>query len=253
MRDLVAAARLTAVAAATSSLYVLLAAALPFVRLGAGSPARLKSRMCRFWARLVSALLGMRIETAGVPPAGAFLLVANHLSYVDVLVLASRLECVFVAKDEVERWPVVGRLCRAVDTLFISRERRGDVARVVVRIEELLKEGRGVVLFPEGTSTDGSLVLPFRPALLETAVRAGVPVSYASLTYVTQPGVPPAQSSVCWWGEAGFLDHLIDLLRLPGFEARVTFGAERIFDTDRKVLAERLWRAVRRQFVPVTS
>jgi 1-acyl-sn-glycerol-3-phosphate acyltransferase len=253
MKPLRAAARLAALAAVTTFFYLGLLAALPFLPL-LGVPAGLfKSRMCRRWAGAASAILGIRIVAQGPKPEGAFLLVANHLSYVDVLVLASLLDCAFVAKDEVARWPVVGRLALAVDTVFIARERRGDVVRVARRIEETLASGRGVVLFPEGTSSEGSSVLPFKPSLLQTAVGMDLPVSYASLTYATRPGSASAREAVCWWGDMRFLDHARDLFALPGFTARVVFGEKRIFEPDRKVLAERLWRAVRRQFEPVTS
>src|SRR5689334_14992380 len=80
-----------------------------------------RSRFFCAWARAVALVVGMRVKVRGVAPTGPFLLVSNHLSYVDVVALASRLECVFVAKSEVARWPVVGRLCRSVNTIFVNR------------------------------------------------------------------------------------------------------------------------------------
>jgi len=245
--------RVLAVASVTGAMWSAMIVALPFFGRGGGRAGRFQSRMCRRWARLVAPILGARVEVQGTPPQGAFLLVANHLSYVDVIVLASRLEGVFIAKDELLGWPIIGRICRSVGTIFVSRERRTDVSRVSARIADVLKEARGVVLFPEGTSTEGATVLPFKSSLLEPAVRGEVPVCYASITYRTPPGALPARLSVCWWGEMGFLDHVRDLLALPGFTARIVFGGERIFEPDRKVLAERLWEAVHRQFEPVTS
>ena len=210
-----------------------------------------RTRIFRRWARGVAALVGLRVEVRGVPPRPPFILVSNHLSYVDVILLGGQLSSVFVAKAEVDRWPFVGALCRSVDTVFIDREIKRDIPRVTERLQSILADGRGVVLFPEGTSTKGDGVLPFRPGLLDEAARSGRPVSYASLTYRTLGGSPPAHQVVCWWGDMPFGKHLLRLMGLPGFEAILTFGGEPIRESDRKLLATRLQRAVQRQFQTV--
>jgi len=243
LSELRALLRAAVVTAVTAAAYAVVPAA---------PPAR-RGRVVRLWARATLRVLGARVEVRGTGPEAPFLLVANHLGYLDVLVLASQLDCVFVARDDVAAWPLVGRLCRAAGTLFVSRERKSDAPRAAARIESVLREGRGVVLFPEGTSSEGAAVLPFKSALLAAAYRAGVPVACAALTYATPRGEAPARVSICWWGDMKFVRHFIDLLRLPRFTARLSFGAERIFDADRKVLAERLWHSVSRQFEPVTS
>jgi 1-acyl-sn-glycerol-3-phosphate acyltransferase len=176
-------------------------------------------------------------------------LVSNHLSYVDVLVFASQLNCLFVAKKDVESWPIVGALCRSVGTIFINRSNRRDLARVNGEIAQALEDGRGVILFAEGTSTKGSSVLPFRSSLLEAAVIQGFPVSYAAVSYRVLADDPPASLSVCWWGDMTFGSHFAELLRLRRIEATVSFGSTEIRAGDRKVLAERLWFEVNRLFV----
>jgi 1-acyl-sn-glycerol-3-phosphate acyltransferase len=205
------------------------------------------------WAKASAAILGLRVAVRGTPPAPPFLLVSNHLSYVDVLVFASQLKCGFVARGDVAGWPGVGSLCRAAGTIFVDRAKRKDVARVNVLIDHALAEGRGIVLFAEGTSSRGDTVLPFKSPLLEQAARAGFAVSYAALNYRTREGEPPADLSVCWWGDMTFVKHLIGLLHLSEIRATVAFGAEPIQGNDRKELAERLWTAVREQFVPVIT
>jgi len=207
----------------------------------------------RNWAKATAALLGMKITVHGSPPKPPFLLVSNHLSYIDVIVFASRLDCVFVAKQDVSDWPFIGRLCREVKTIFIDRENRRDLARVNGLIERALAEGEGVVLFPEGTSTSGATVLPFKPSLLEYAARARYPVSYAAVSYRTPPDQPPAHTAVCWWGEMTFIPHLFGLFQLTGFEATVVFGPQQVQAEDRKVLAGELWGAVKEQFAPVAT
>ncbi len=253
MGALRAAWRLAALAALTVFFYLLLLAGL---LANAGSRrrgGRWRGFCFRNWSRALLAVMNARVEQRGSPPAPPFFLVANHLSYVDVLVLASRVDAVFIAKSEVAGWPVIGRLCRSVGTLFVDRELRRDLPRVIAEIDAELARGEGVVLFPEGTSTAGAGVGPFRPALLEVAARTRQPVSYATLGYRTPATARPAHLAVCWWGEMGFTGHLVKLLALPGFDASLVFGDEAIHEPDRKRLATRLRRAIDRHFVPVVD
>jgi 1-acyl-sn-glycerol-3-phosphate acyltransferase len=210
-----------------------------------------RTRLFRIWARSLARVLGMQSEVRGTPPDPPFILVANHLSYVDVILLGSCLPCVFVAKADLASWPLAGSLCRAVDTLFIDRASKRDIPRVMEQIDEILQDGRGVVVFPEGTSSKGDAVAPFRSGLLEAAARSDRPVSYAALSYTTPPHAAPARLAICWWGDAPLLPHLIELMRLPRFRATVTFGEESIRETDRKILASRLHAAVQQQFQAV--
>ena len=208
----------------------------------------------RYGSRSLLAVMGARIERRGAAPEPPFFLVTNHLSYIDVLVLASLVDAaVFVSKSEVADWPAIGAICRSVGTLFVDRRARRDLPRVLTAIDRTLAGGQGVVLFPEGTSSQGADVGRFHPSLLEAAARARHPVSYASLGYgtATELGAAPAHLSVCWWGDMEFAGHLWRLLTLPGFRATVAFGEERIQDDDRKLLAARLWRAVDHLFTPV--
>jgi 1-acyl-sn-glycerol-3-phosphate acyltransferase len=163
---------------------------------------------------------------------------------VDVVLLASRLDAVFVSKAEVKGWPGIGLLCRTAGTVFVDRTSRRDLLRANARIAEYLGSGHGIVLFPEGTSSDGTAVGPFRPSLLALPAERGLPVHCASISYRTPPGWPPAGLAVCWWGDMSFGGHILDLLRLPFFEARLRFRPEAIADADRKRLAAELHSAV---------
>ena len=189
--------------------------------------------LCFRWAsRSLLAVMGAQVEHHGTPPAPPFFLVTNHLSYIDILVLASRADAVFIAKSEVAGWPVIGSLCRSVGTLFVDRRANRDLPQVIAAIDRTLDGGQGVVLFPEGTSTPGEEVARFHPSLLEVAARAHYPVSYASLGYATPDGSDPAHLAVCWWGDMEFPGHLWNLLKLPRFHAKVSFGDERIQDDE---------------------
>ena len=204
----------------------------------------------RGWANATALLAGMKIRVKGTPPRAPFLLVSNHLSYMDVVAFAARVDSRFVAKSDVARWPVLGLLSRNMGTLFVDRHSRKDVLRVNALIQRTLADGRGVLLFPEGTSTAGVEVLPFHSALLEPAVQAGYPVSYATISYETHRGETGADQSVCWWGDMTFLGHLYGLFQLTSFDVTLQFGSHSIRSDNRKMLAKSLWQAVQANFIP---
>jgi 1-acyl-sn-glycerol-3-phosphate acyltransferase len=246
-----AATRLVALCLMTAALYAVWVVGTALMCISKRARARWRGLLIRLWGRAAAAIIGMRLDARGVAPRPPFLLVVNHLGYADVVALAASCECVFVAKKEVGAWPVVGPLCRSMRTIFINRRSHRDIPRALSLIEAALDEGAGVVLFAEGTSTRGAAVLPFKSPLLEAAVRRGLPVHYASLSYRTTPGEVPAATSVCWWGDMTFPKHLFGLLKLKGFRADLAFGADAIVESDRKALAGRLWAAVSARFVPV--
>ncbi len=214
----------------------------------AGRVEALRGAVFGGWARTSARLLGMRVERDGEPPREASLLVANHLGYMDIVLIASQMRCVFLSKAEVARWPLLGPLSRMMQTLFVDRSLRRDVRRVAGEIRERLARGQSVVVFPEGTSTRGDDVRPFRSSLLEPAAQEGWPVRHAALCYATRPGRPPAAEVVCWWGDAPFGSHFVRLLGEPGFRARISFGAEPVREGDRKLLARRLHERVASRF-----
>lgn len=207
----------------------------------------------RRWSATLLKVMGVRQTVIGEPPQAPFFLVSNHLSYVDVLVLASRLHAVFVAKSEVASWPVFGPICRSLDTIFVDRSSRRDLSRVIEAAGTAFARGDGVVIFPEGTSTAGAEVLPFLPSLLELPASLGEPVHHASVSYSTAPGDAAPELTVCWWGDMKFAGHFWGLLRLSRIDVRLAFGQESIHADDRKVLATTLHRAVSADFRPVVG
>ena len=203
------------------------------------------------WARALARIMGLSIRVRNTPPAGPFLLIANHLSYVDIVVLGSQLNCAFVAKSEVARWPILGLLSASMNTIFVDRKSKRDLVRAMSTAKATLGHGLGLVVFAEGTSTGGGKPLPFKSSLLEFAARQRLPVHYASIEYQVAPHERPARESVCWWGAMTFPDHLFRLLQLSEFQARLTFGPEPIVNEDRRLLAAELWSAVSAQLSPV--
>ena len=132
-------------------------------------------------------VFGIKIEWKGNIPSDG-LLVCNHLSYLDILIIASLTPCVFVAKSEVKHWPVLGWFAMLTGTLFVHREKRSQTALSVDEIGTALRRGSLVVLFPEGTSSGGETVLPFKSSLLEPAVQQSHPLSVSFLAYELTDG-----------------------------------------------------------------
>lgn len=191
----------------------------------------------RRWSRGLLRVLGVRVAVVGRRPAAPYLLAANHLGYLDVLVLAAELPVRFVAKSEVRRWPVWGPLAAWTGTLFLERERARDARRVATAVERTLAAGEAVSIFAEGTSSPGDAVLPYRPALFEGAVVSGAPVVPAALSYRIPDDPGAVRDKVCWWGEMEFVPHLLALAGLPAIDATLAIGEPLPADQDRKAVA----------------
>jgi 1-acyl-sn-glycerol-3-phosphate acyltransferase len=174
--------------------------------------------------------------------------VSNHLSYVDIVLLASHVDCVFVSKAEIAGWPGMGFAARCAGTIFVDRAFKRRLPEVNRLIEAALGRGERVVVFPEGTSSGGEAVLPFKPSLLEPAAVSRYPVYCAALSYRTASGYPPASEAVCWWGDMTFGDHVFQLLRMSHFHANLELGQEAFLQDNRKELAQATWRTVQAMY-----
>jgi 1-acyl-sn-glycerol-3-phosphate acyltransferase len=194
-------------------------------------------RICR----RVGRIFRLEIQAGGSIPAFG-LLVCNHLSYMDVLVLASLAPSMFVAKREVKSWPVMGLLAQLGGTLFIDRQRRTHVGKMNDEILTALDDGALVVVFPEGTSSDGRSVLPFKSSLLEPATQQKHPLIIGRLRYTLADG--KNDEAVAYWGEAVFFTHLLNLLSQDKVRASVRFAPVSDHSSNRKTLAQQLHAAV---------
>lgn len=201
---------------------------------------RWRGRWMRRWGAGFRRVLPIDLRVDGVPPPEPFFLVSNHLSYLDIPLLAALVNVVFVAKSEVSGWPLLGTVCRVADTVFVVRASRRDSVRANDVLESHLDAGHSVLLFPEGTTSDGSHIQPFRPPLLQVPALRGHPVHAVVLEYETEPGDPPAAEAVCWWGDMPLLPHLRVLLGVSGITARLRFSPRAVQESDRKLLAARL-------------
>jgi 1-acyl-sn-glycerol-3-phosphate acyltransferase len=194
------------------------------------------------WCRRIVRVLGFRCEAEGrVPRGGA--VVSNHLSYLDILLYSSVQPFVMVAKTEVRGWPLLGWLTAQAGTVYV--ERGGGPKTypgVNAAMAEAYRSGLPVLFFPEGTTTDGAGVLPFRRGLFHSVLDNGVPLRTAALRYTLEDDAANRGASVgedvCWWGEMGFTSHIFRLLGLSGLRAQIRFGEEVVERADRFVLSE---------------
>lgn len=197
------------------------------------------------FCRMICAAIGVRVETLGALPAMApRFIVSNHVSWTDIIALASVAPLVFLAKSEVARWPVLGFLARLQGTVFVPRGSRKDIPRVNAELCRALREGRDLVVFPEGTSSDGGSVLAFRPAHFEALQHFDGEATLAPTAILYTDGVKPID--VGWYGDMTFLPHLWSLMKRGGVTCQVAFGeAITVCGNDRKALAAESERQVR--------
>jgi 1-acyl-sn-glycerol-3-phosphate acyltransferase len=196
-----------------------------------------RARWLHRWCRFASHVIGLHLTTKGIVPR-AGLLVCNHLSYLDIIALSSLRPCVFVAKREVRNWPLFGWLASAAGTIFVQRDRRAAAAREVQRVDAAIRSGSLVVLFPEGTSSDGTVVLPFKSSLLQAAISSCAPIAAAGIDYCLAQG--SVADEVCYWRDMTLVPHLLNLLGKSEIECAIRFSASAPRGGDRKRLAHEL-------------
>ena len=200
-----------------------------------------RERQIQKWARTMLKRLGVDLKIVGAPaPTGPMLLVANHISWVDILALHAVCPCRFVAKADVERWPLLGTIVTGGGTLYVKRESRRDAMRVVYRMAQALKDGDILAVFPEGTTSDGSSVLPFHSSLLQAAISADAPVQPVALQIVNGRSGRPSQAA-SYMGDESLAGSVWRTLYARDLCAVVTFGApQRAAGRDRRAWAKDL-------------
>jgi 1-acyl-sn-glycerol-3-phosphate acyltransferase len=216
---------------------------------GAG-PLRRRAELIAEASRQALAVHGLAIRYAGEPPPdGPALVVVNHLSYLDPLVVATAVACVPVSKADLASWPVLGAVARRTGVLFVARDSASSRRRVMDEAEAALAAGARVLNFPEGTTSDGSTVRPFRRGMFAVAQRLGIPVLPVGLVYD-----PP---ELAWTGDATFVPHYLRFSALARPSAAVTLGVpipsraypdpQALADAARAQVMGLLWPAVREQ------
>jgi 1-acyl-sn-glycerol-3-phosphate acyltransferase len=206
-----------------------------------------RRRLARHLARRTLRTLGVSVTRRGVAPAGSepLLVVANHVSWLDVYVLNALLDARFVAKSETAGWPLVGTITRGFDAIYIVRGSCRDAARVKDVVAAALAAGERVVAFPEATTTDGTRVLRFRAAMFQAAIDAGVRVLPVALRYPGSDGRP--DPTPAFIDSMTFVESLRRVVRAPAIRAEVVFGTPLATrGASRRLVAGAAERVVRR-------
>jgi 1-acyl-sn-glycerol-3-phosphate acyltransferase len=197
------------------------------------------------WSRHMLRILGVSLQVQGQPPLrGPVLLVANHMSWLDILVMHAARHCRFVSKSDVKHWPLIGTLATGGGTLYIEREKRRDAMRVVHHMAERLQAGEIIAVFPEGTTGDGKALLPFHGNLIQAAIAANAPVQPVALRYVDAASGEPSDGPL-YVGDDTLVGSLWRTLAGRPFRAQVRYGqAEKSEARGRRAWAHDLRDAV---------
>src|SRR6267378_7891985 len=233
---------------------------LPFQLIGIAFDLPLQRSIPHLYHRILCALIGVRIREVGIrSTASPALILSNHVSWLDISVVSALSPVVFVAKSEVAGWPLLGWLAKLQRTVFINRQARHQTGAATSEIAGRLLGGDAVVLFAEGTSSDGNRVLPFRSALVgavhhalgNTTHHTHVTVQPMSLAYIGFGGVPMGRAlreRVAWYGDADLMPHLMRVLASGAVDVTMSWGEATAYDmsADRKAIARDSEKSVRR-------
>jgi 1-acyl-sn-glycerol-3-phosphate acyltransferase len=233
---------------------------LPFQLIGIAFNLRLQRSIPHLYHRILCTLIGVRIREVGQRSrANPVLILSNHVSWLDVLVVTALTPVVFVAKSEVARWPVFGWLAKLQRSIFINRQARHQTGAATREIADRLLGGDAVVLFAEGTSSDGIRILPFRSALIgavhhalgDSTHHSEITVQPMSLAYVRLSGLPMGRAlrdRVAWYGDVELIPHLLHVLASGAIDVTVSWGEAVAYDmrADRKQIARGAEQSVRR-------
>ena len=175
-------------------------------------------------------IIGVRVRVSGPLPAPGTLIVSNHVSWLDICIIGSVLPVNFVAKADISGWPILGFLAKLQKTLFIKRDRRSDTANQRNAMQDRLLDGSRLLLFPEGTTGDGTIVFPFKSSLFAAAEVPEndnpIPIQPLSLAFAELSGIPMSRRiriKYAWIGDIGLLSNMLYILRSYSFTINLIF------------------------------
>lgn len=201
------------------------------------------TRISRWWLARLTRILRLEIRIEGTPPQPPALVVANHVSWMDIVVLGQLLPTAFLSKAEVARWPLIGWLARRAGTLFIQRG-RGQAGGIAAQIARHLRQGGMLTLFPEGTTSEGETVRPFFPRLFAAAIEAEAQVAPVALRYRLDGKRDPVAP---YTGSQTLLHNLLGWLKRPSSQVLVRFCPPiPAADAERRALAAQAQEAIAR-------
>jgi 1-acyl-sn-glycerol-3-phosphate acyltransferase len=182
-----------------------------------------QARAVEVWARSMLAIIGIEVRVKGHPAQGPVLMAANHISWLDILVMHAACHCRFVAKSEIRSWPLVGVLTTGGGSLYIERGSRNDAMRVVHQMADALCQGQVLAVFPEGVTGDGITVQPFHANLLQAAISAEAPIQPIALQFMNAH-TQEVSLAPCYRDDDTLVSSLWRTLRAPPLLAQVRYG-----------------------------
>lgn len=191
--------------------------------------ARIGSKLALGWSRVFRVVFGLIAEVEGAPPPPGSFAVCNHISHFDVLVISSLYPTSLVSKKEIRRWPLIGILAAAIGTVFVDRGDRNKTKDTVKQLQGYLEQGATITLFPEGQTSEGDCILPFKRSLFAMPAELGLPTYPIALQY--------ARTGDAWADDTPFVVHMFRLLGHPSHRLKVIFGEPIPPGLERKPLA----------------
>jgi len=191
--------------------------------------ARVGSRLAVLWSRVFCFIFGLKAEVEGTPPPPGSFAVCNHISHFDVLVISNLYPTSLVSKSEIRRWPLIGILAAAIGTVFVDRGDRNKTKDTVKQLRGYLEQGATITLFPEGTTSEGDAILPFKRSLFAMPAELGLHTYPIAMRY--------ARTGDAWHDDTPFVVHIFRLLGHPTHRLRIIFGEPIPPGLERKPLA----------------
>lgn len=215
------------------------------------------SKNGNYFTGIVCRFFNIKIKVVNDPPKDkAGLIVGNHMGFIDILVVNSLMPSLFVTSNEIKETPFLGLLCEMGGCLFVERRSRLNITNELGELVKYLKKGFRVILYPEATSHNGEVILPFKRTLLTSAAHAGVPIYPYCFNYISIAGQPFSlknRDSVCWYGDISFVESYIRFSSLKEIVVEVNF-LEPVYtkpEDDRAKVADHVRDMIVQKFKPV--
>jgi len=189
------------------------------------------------WMKMLAIILNLKINHNGSLSKNPVVFVSNHISWLDVVALGCDRNCVFVAKNSVKKWPLIGTIAKLNGTLFINREDKKDIVKTLAKANNILASGVSIAFFPEATTTNGKVIKPFRTSLYQTAIHSSSNVQAIGIRYSDRKG---KESPAPYVDDETFIAHLFKVLKTPKIEVKLAYckPVEINNSYNRKILAE---------------
>ncbi|HTZ18899.1 MAG TPA: lysophospholipid acyltransferase family protein [Dissulfurispiraceae bacterium] len=181
--------------------------------------ARAAATGAMLWAKTMCRIFGVRVVTNLPPAEGGVFTVCNHISYLDIFVLGSLRPSSFLSKHEVRGWPLIGLLASLGGTVFVNRESKRTAVDSIKKIRQKIEEGIAVIIFPEGTTSNGKRIMPFKSAFFKVPASMNIPVAPASIRYA-----PEISDKVAWYGDMELAPHFWQIIGVRRIDAVLHFG-----------------------------